>query len=115
MGLYFRNSTNQIVWVAYGYHSPGCDGGVNWSKKGWYEIAPGGTAKVLTGWAGPGKYFFFAETDNGSFTWSGPFVTALPWRQFDWCWLTASSDSRDLGMGKFEVGWGILDHTVNLQ
>ena len=65
MGLYFQNGTGDTVWVAYAYNAPGCEGGVNWAKKGWYGIAPGGTAKVLTGWAGPGKYFFFATRVRG--------------------------------------------------
>lgn len=114
MGLYFQNSTGDTLFVAYGYHAPGCEGGVDWAKKGWYRISPGGTAKVLTGWAGPGKYFFFAENESRTRSWSGPFFTPLPSRAFDWCWQTGSSDSRVLGLSKLEVGWGILDHTVRL-
>jgi hypothetical protein len=114
MGLYFQNRTGDTIFVAYGYHSPGCEGGVDWAKKGWYRIAPGDTAKVLSGWAGPAKYFFFAENESRTRVWAGPFFTQLPPRPFDWCWQTGSSDSRLLGFAKFEVGWGILDHTVRL-
>lgn len=114
MGLYFQNTTGTPVYVAYAYHSPGCDGS-EWAKKGWYRIDPGGTAKVLTGWAGPGKYFFFAESEDRTRSWSGPFFTPLPSRAFDWCWNTGSTDSRTLGLAKIEVGWGIQDHTVRLR
>lgn len=114
MGLYFRNFTGDAVFVAYAYHSPGC-GAVQWSKKGWYRIGPNGTVKVFSGWAGDGKYFFFAENERRTRSWSGPFFTPLPSRAFDWCWNTGSTDSRTLGLAKFEVGWGVLDHTVNLR
>jgi hypothetical protein len=114
MGLYFQNSTVDTVFVAYAYHAPGCEGGTDWAKKGWYRIGPGGTSKVLSGWAGPGKYFFFAESEPGTRAWSGPFFTPLPPRAFDWCWQTGSSDSRTLGLAKLEVGWGIRDYTLRL-
>jgi hypothetical protein len=114
MGLYFKNGTADTLFVAYAYHSPGCEGGTNWAKKGWYRIAPGGTAKVFSGWAGPGKYFAFAENEARTRAWSGPFFTDLPSRAFDWCWNTGSTDSRTLGLFKIEVGAGILDHTVRL-
>ena len=113
MGLYFKNNTSETLFVAYAYHSPNCDG-QDWAKKGWYRITPGATAKVLTGFAGDGKYFFFAENENRTLSWQGPFFTQLPTNSFDWCWNTGSTDSRTLGMRKFTVGWGVLDHTVNL-
>lgn len=112
MSLYFKNSTQDTIFVAYGYHAPGCEGGTDWAKKGWYRIVPGGTAKVFSGIAGGRKYFFFAENEAGTSSWSGPFFTQLPSRAFDWCWTTGSSDSRTLGLSKLEVEWGILDHTV---
>ena len=62
--------------MAYAYHAPGCEGGTDWAKKGWYRIGPGGTANVRNGWAGPGKYFVFAEnefrTENKFRTKRGP-------------------------------------------
>ena len=78
MGLYFKNGTGDTLFVAYAYHAPGCEGGTDWSKKGWYRIAPGGTTKVSSGWAGPGKYFVFAENELRTRAWSGPFFTQLP-------------------------------------
>lgn len=113
MGLYFKNNTGDNLFVAFAYHSPGCDGS-EWAKKGWYRIAPGGTAKVLTGWAGNGKYFYYAENEARTLSWQGPFFTPLPSNAFDWCWNTGSTDSRTLGLRKFEVGWGVLDYTLGL-
>ncbi|MEX5258478.1 DUF1036 domain-containing protein [Kocuria arenosa] len=114
MGLYFYNNTIDTVYVAYAYYAPGCEGGVDWAKKGWYHLTAGSTVKVRTGWAGPGKYFFFAENDARTTSWTGPFFTQLPSRAFDWCWATGSTDSRNLGLTKIEVSAGILDHTVRL-
>lgn len=115
MGLYFQNVTGDPIYVAYAYNAPGCEGGVNWAKKGWYRIGPGGTVKVLSGWAGPGKYFCYAENESRTRNWSGTFFTQLPPRAFDWCWNTGSTDSRTLGLAKVEVGWGTMDYTVRLR
>lgn len=112
MGLYFRNSTNATIWVAYARHSPGCEGGVDWAKKGWYEIGPGSTAKVWSGWAGGEKFFFFAE-DNAGHVWAGDFFTPVPWDAFDWCWNTGSTASRDVGFRKIDtISWEIMDYTI---
>jgi len=111
MGLYFHNKTSSTVWVAYAYYSPGCEGGVNWTKKGWYQIAPNGTAKVWSGWAGGEKFFYFAE-DNSGHKWAGDFFTAVPWTAFQWCWNTASTSSRTVGFRKIIAS--NMDYTVNL-
>ncbi len=114
MGLYFRNNTNSPIWVAYAYHSPGCEGGVNWSKKGWYTILPGSTAKVWSGWAGGEKFFYFAE-DSAGHQWTGQFFTHVPWNAFDWCWNTASTNGRTVGFRKIDtISWEIMDYTRNL-
>ena len=34
MGLYFQNGTGDTIFVAYAYNRPGCEGGVDWAKKG---------------------------------------------------------------------------------
>jgi len=113
MGLYFKNKTSETVLVAYAYHSPGCDGS-EWAKKGWYRITPGATAKVLTGWAGNSKYFYYAETEGVTRVWQGEFITPLPSNPFDWCWNTGSTDSRDLGLRKLEISWEVTDYTLGL-
>jgi hypothetical protein len=114
MGLYFKNKTGSPVWVTYAYYSPGCEGGVDWSKKGWYHVLPGNTAKVWSGWAGGDKFFFFAEDDFGHH-WSGPFFTFVPWNAFDWCWNTASNNGETVGFRKINtISWNIIDYTINL-
>lgn len=113
MGLYFRNNTPGTIWVAYGYHAPGCEGGVNWAKKGWWQIGPGGTAKVRSGWVGGSKFFFFAESDSGA-TWAGEFTTHLPDNSFDWCWNTGSTSGQVRGMRKITPSIESMDHTVAL-
>jgi Protein of unknown function (DUF1036) len=114
MGLYFNNRTGQKLFVAYAYAWPACPDGGDWAKKGWYAIMPGATAKVQSGAVGGSKFFYFAESDDRRLQWAGPFVTNLPVNAFDWCWNTASSNGRDLGMRKVLVSQGISDHTVNL-
>ena len=56
MGLYFHNDAGSSISLVYGYSAPECEGGVTWAKKGWYNISPGGTAKVWSGWAGGRRF-----------------------------------------------------------
>jgi hypothetical protein len=114
MGLYFLNNTTELLWIAYASHSPGCEGGVDWAKRGWYGVAPGATTKVHSGYVGGSKFFYFAEADDLSPVWAGPFFTHLPWNSFDWCWTTASTSGRTLGLRKLEIPWHILDYTLSL-
>jgi Protein of unknown function (DUF1036) len=114
MGLYFKNKTSEFVWVAYGYYAPGCAGGVNWAKKGWWQIPPGMTVKVRSGWVGGQKWFFYAEANDFSPVWSGPYFTFLPWAAFDWCWVTSAGSGRTLGMRKVYVDPWYMDYTIGL-
>jgi hypothetical protein len=113
MGLYFQNQTNLPVWVCFAYYRPGCEGGVDWDKKGWYEVSPGQTVKVWSGWAGNNTFLFYAEDGAGG-VWEGPFPTFVPWNAFDWCWNTASNDGRTLGFRNFSVSWEYMDYTIQL-
>jgi hypothetical protein len=114
MGLYFKNKTNEFVWVAYGYYASGCAGGVNWAKKGWWQIPPGMTVKVRSGWVGGQKWFFYAEANDFSPVWAGPYFTFLPWAAFDWCWVTSAGSGRTLGMRKVYVDPWYMDYTIGL-
>jgi hypothetical protein len=64
MGLYFKNATVSPVWVVYGREAPGCEGGVDWAKAGWYEIAPAATVKVRSGWVGGDCWMYYAEDES---------------------------------------------------
>jgi hypothetical protein len=41
--------------------------------------------KVHSGLGGGHKYLYYAEADDLSPTWAGPFFTQLLWNAFDWC------------------------------
>jgi len=114
MGLYFKNKTNEVLWVAYARHAPGCEGGVDWAKRGWFRVAIGETIKVQSGWAGGSKFFFYAEANDMSPVWAGEFFTHLPWVAFDWCWNTASTNGRNVGLRKIVVPPQYLDFTIGL-
>jgi hypothetical protein len=114
MGLYFQNGTSQTVWVVFGYYSPGCEGGVDWAKKGWYPISPGSTVKVWSGWVGGNCWLYYAEDDFGHH-WSGPYQTFVPWNAFDWCWTTASTGGGEtVGFRYWCVDWYYMDYTKRL-
>ncbi len=114
MGLYFKNKTNETLQASFAYHAPGCEGGVNWAKKGWWKMFPGQTVKVYTGWVGGSKFFFYAEGVDGSPVWAGSFFTHLPWNAFDWCWNTASTNGRNLGLRKIVISPEFMDYTIGL-
>lgn len=115
MGLYFQNSTSTTVWFAYAYANGDCASeGDPWSKTGWFAVTPHTDLKVRSGPVNGAKYFYFAENQDRSLTWSGGFFTHLPDRAFDWCWTTGSTDSRLLGMKKVVVPVTSIDHTINV-
>lgn len=43
------NRTNVGLQVVYAYSDPNCEGRNKWSKKGWYQVAPGKTVQVWSG------------------------------------------------------------------
>lgn len=110
MGLYFKNATVSPVWVIYGYERPGCEGGVDWAKKGWYQINPASTAKVWSGWVGGNCWMYYAEDDFGH-SWAGAYNAFVPWTNFDWCWNTSSTSGKTVGMRIFCVDWDTMDDT----
>ena len=117
MGLYFHNEAGSPISLVYGYSAPECEGGVTWAKKGWYNISPGGTAKVWSGWAGGETFYYFAHDAAGR-EWSGEFFTQVPSTAFDWCWNTGSTASSEVGFRKKVVEDdfppSVMDYTVNL-
>jgi hypothetical protein len=115
MGLYFKNSRSQPIWVVIGYPSHGCEGGVDYAKKGWWRIAPGAEAKVYTGWVGGDAWFWYAETDDGHTTWSGNYRTDVHLHRFDLCWnIGVGGAARRLGFRRKRIDWDIMDYTFKL-
>lgn len=115
MGLYFSNESGTAVQLVYGYHTPGCEGGVDWSKKGWYKVPHGRTIMVLSGRVGGNTYFFYAEGQaGGGPVWAGQYFTQIPSFAFDWCWNTGSTSARNLGLRVISVPATSVDHTIRL-
>jgi hypothetical protein len=110
MGLYFRNNTPSPVWIVLGYHAPGCEGGVDWAKTGWYKVNPGSTAKVVSGYVGDQCWLYYAEDDFGH-VWSGPYNTFVPWSAFNWCWTTASTSGKSVGFRYWCIAWYYWNYT----
>jgi hypothetical protein len=64
----------------------------------------------MVGWVGGDCWLYYAEDDFGHI-WAGPYNTFVPWNSFDWCWNTASTSGKSIGMRIFCVDWDIMDHT----
>src|SRR5215212_7944769 len=93
MGLYFHNATGSTIDLAYAAHSSGCasEGGQPYLKKGWYVISAGETQKVWSGYAGPERFYYYAESATAR--WSGPYRSQVhPTNSFQWCWSLGSTD-----------------------
>jgi hypothetical protein len=113
MGLYFENATPSPVWVVYAHPSsyPQCDFG--WYKKGWYQVAPGTTAKVWSGAIGGHSFMYYAEDDFGH-VWAGPYHAFVPSDAFYLCWEDESGSGRVSGFRYFHVDVIYLDYTKRL-
>lgn len=95
MTLYFRNRTPNLVYVAIGYPNQGCSP-INYAKRGWYAIQPGGRAAVYGGRAS-GKSFYWYAYDRVGNVWDGQYFTDVRSTVFDWCWNTGCSTCRSVG------------------
>jgi uncharacterized membrane protein len=112
----FTNKTTKPVYVAFVRHSPGCEGGVPWEKKGWWRIDPGQT-KTVQGDKITNRYsYYYAESDDRTLVWtSASPSTCLPQPAFTWCWNTCNNSptTRTLGLRVVDTG-DSSNHTVNL-
>jgi Protein of unknown function (DUF1036) len=116
MGLYFHNATGSTIDLAYAEYRSGCasEGSRPFVKRGWYSISPGQTRKVWSGWAGPKRFYYYAESVTR--IWGGDYVTAVPPQPFEWCWDTASTQSDNVGFDHLPPkGDLIMDRTVTLR
>lgn len=115
MGLYFKNGRQETIWVAFGYPQRGCEGGVDYAKKGWYRVTPGAEVKVYSGWVGGDAWFWYAEADDRNPTWSGDYHTDVPTHAFDLCWnIGVSGAARRLGFRRKYIDWDVMDYTFGL-
>lgn len=111
MGLRFRNSTSETVFVAYAYPNFNCTP-INYATIGYYRIEPGQTREVWRGHAGGNTFFYYAESD--SYTWSGDYYTEIPYEAFHQCWDSDCNDCRELGFRRIPVGSSVRNFTVVL-
>lgn len=114
MGLYFRNEAWNPLWVAIGYPRRGCEGGVDYAKKGWWQVPAFETVKVWTGWVGGDPWFFYAEAHNPLTRWGGDYFTQVPNNAFDLCWNVGVNPSSNEGFGRVDISWEIMDYTIVL-
>ena len=104
MSLTIVNGYPQLISVAIWYYHPNCPDGGDWSKKGWWNINPGGSKIVYGGsLRSLNRYFtYYAHSSDGA-QWSGPYVTAVPPNAFDWCLNTANTSSRNAGFRLLDI------------
>jgi uncharacterized membrane protein len=102
------------VWVTIMWYTPNCSDGGDWTKAGWWHVAPNACAVV----SGEdldeiNRYWcYYAEGDDGV-TWSGPYVRNAPFQAFRWCEWTGSTQSQDVGYRLLDIGDND-DFTLNL-
>ncbi|PEP75445.1 hypothetical protein CN581_26950 [Bacillus toyonensis] len=124
MGLYFKNITNETLYLVYAYEKKNCE--AKWAKKGWYTITPGQEIKVWSGWAGHYKFLYYAENKNVSKIWPDKnrnWKTFIPWEIFDMCWdldyacshPPCGNVGRYLEFGLINPDWGTMDQTIRLK
>ena len=113
--LSFSNATEKHIWVAIMYYHPNCPDGGDFSKAGWWHLAPfQGPTPVFNGDLHElNRYYcFFAHNEIGK-VWAGEYIRAVPHTAFDWCEFTANTDSRNVGFRLLDIG-DSDDYTVML-
>jgi hypothetical protein len=102
--LQYLNRCPFVVSVAFMRYTPGCPDGGDWTKEGWWNIPPGGTAIPYDDDLDDVNAWWCDFITGGGLVWPGSgIIRALPLRAFDWCEWTASSDSFDADMFLFNV------------
>lgn len=99
------NAYSKTVWVAIMWYTPNCIDGGDWTKEGWWGIAPNQCANVFGGdLSDVNRYFcYYAIADDGTL-WSGPYHRSIPDHVFDWCEWVADSQSYDVGFRLLDIG-----------
>ncbi|MFC7263745.1 DUF1036 domain-containing protein [Streptomyces lutosisoli] len=103
--LKFINQYPQKLAVTIMWYTPNCVDGGDWTKKGWWNLAPGQSAVVHGGdLSDINRYWcYFAHAADGAF-WAGDLARQAPSRAFDWCEWTSSTDSTQIGYRMQDVG-----------
>jgi uncharacterized membrane protein len=103
--LDFWNSTERHVWVAIMYYSPNCPDGGNFSKAGWWHLAPYGQKTLFNGnLSDLNRYYCFYAHDEVDKVWAGQYVRPVPPTAFDWCEFVTNSQSRNVGFRLLDIG-----------
>jgi hypothetical protein len=118
MSLKFTNHFTEDVWVFYVFHSPDdCGGeGQDWQGIGWFHVSVGETVTVYANSLGDvhNRYwYFYAETPDVEFTWSGPPTFQASNDAFNHCIGEGRTDWQPFGLRLIDVG-DSDDHTVTL-
>lgn len=122
MGLYFHNKTNETIDLVFAHENPDCEG-VEYSKKGWYTMAPGQKIMVWSGWAGKYKFYYFARNISRTRVWpkrGRDYFTNIPNVAFDMCWDLSSTtfghgpEPEELGLALIDPPWNAMDYTRSL-
>ena len=103
------NGSPSAVSVCIGYSNRNeCANAGAWTKQGWWNIAPGGCARVYGGSLAFSRYWaYYARSTDRSREWSGQYNTYVVDRVFRQCWNEPSVDPQ---FGQFyEVGFRLLD------
>lgn len=109
MSLSFTNHFTEDVWVAYMFWSPNDCGseGRDWQCIGWYHVSVGETTTVYENSlhdVNNRYWYFYAETPDLNFTWSGPAIVQFSQEAFNHCAGIGRTDWEPFGMRLIDVG-----------
>ena len=118
MSLNFTNHFTEDVWVFYVFLSTDvCSGeGQNWQGIGWFHVSVGETVTVYQnslGDVGNPHWYFYAETPDEQYVWSGPPTFQASDDAFNHCIGEGRTDWRPYGLRLIDVG-DYDDYTVTL-
>jgi uncharacterized membrane protein len=116
--LAFTNGYSEGVWITYMFYSPDVCGGEggDWQAIGWFHADPGSTVTVYANDLDDvnNRYWcFYAETDDGSIVWNGPYQVYVTDEAFNHCINIGTTESRIVGFRLLDVGDN-EDYTVTL-
>jgi uncharacterized membrane protein len=103
MSLTFCNKYTATVSVCVVWYTPNCPDGGDWSKGGWFNMAPGECQVALNGDLTNRYVYFYAQATDGAY-WAGEPQTDVPNQAFDWCIDTSNSQSRQVGLREIDTG-----------